>query len=81
MIHNLRKLIHIALGIILVLLGIAGLVLPIINGTILLIIGFIIISFENPTIEKHLYRITKKNTMIHHWHLKLDKILRKLFRK
>ncbi len=81
MIKNVRKLLHIALGGILVLIGLAGLLLPIVNGTILLIIGLIIISFENPIIEKKLYAFTQKNHTLHSWHLKLEKFLRKILGK
>ncbi len=81
MINTTRKILHIILGILLLTLGVAGLVLPIINGTILLIIGFILISFESPYVEKKLATLTQKNKFIHSLHLKLESILRKFFRK
>ncbi len=81
MIENSRKVMHIILGFTIVLIGIAGLVLPILNGVLFLIIGLIILSFESEKLEHKLLAITKKNNTIHSWHLKLEKILRKLFRK
>ena len=81
MIENSRKVMHIILGFTIVLIGIAGLVLPILNGVLFLIIGLIILSFESEKLEHKLFSLTKKNTTIHSWHLKLEKILRKLFRK
>jgi uncharacterized protein YqgC (DUF456 family) len=79
--NQIRKILYLLLGLSLILLGIAGLVLPIINGTILLIIGFIIISFESPTLEKKLYTLTQKNAIIHGLYVKIDRFLRKFFKK
>ncbi len=79
--NQIRKILYLLLGLVLILLGIAGLVLPIINGTILLIIGFIIISFESPTLEKKLYTLTQKNAIIHSLYVKIDKFLRTFFKK
>jgi uncharacterized membrane protein YbaN (DUF454 family) len=77
--RNLRRVINVTIGVLFLLLGVAGLVLPILNGLIFLIAGFIIISFESPTVEKKLFHITRKNGHIHAWHMKLDKWLRKIF--
>jgi uncharacterized protein YqgC (DUF456 family) len=76
---NLRKILHIVLGITLITLGLVGLVLPILNGILLLIIGFIIISFESEYVEKKLHHFTKKNVTIHSLYHKLEGILRKFF--
>ena len=81
MINNFRKIINIFLGVLLLILGVVGLVLPVLNGTIFLIIGFILISFENPYVEKKLFSITQKNATIHKMYLKLDAFLRKFFKK
>ena len=81
MIHTSRKILHICLGVLLLILGVAGLVLPIVNGTILLMVGLILISFESPYVEKHFLTLTQKSKFIHGIHLKLEKILRKFFRK
>jgi uncharacterized membrane protein YbaN (DUF454 family) len=79
--QTIRKTMHLLIGCVLIVLGIIGVVLPIVNGTVLLVIGFIIISFENPYVEKKLFELTQKNQTIHGWYLRLDKILRKFFRK
>ena len=76
-----RKIMHLSIGFLIILLGIAGLVLPILNGTLLLIIGFIIVSFESPYVEKKLFILTQKNKTIHLLYLRLEKVLRKFFRK
>lgn len=63
------------------LIGIAGLVLPVLNGTIFLIVGLIIISFESPLVEERLLKLTQKNKTVHHLYLKLEKVLRKFFKQ
>ncbi|MEN9881158.1 MAG: hypothetical protein RLZZ308_341 [Candidatus Parcubacteria bacterium] len=77
----IRKLFHIAIGSLLFVIGIAGLVLPILNGVIFIVIGLIILSFEIHYIERSLGIITKKNKHIYRWHIFLDKKIRKIFRK
>lgn len=79
MMQTSRKILHIVLGILLLILGVAGLILPFVNGSILLIVGFILISFESPYVEKHLSRLTQKNKFIHSLHIKLEVFLRKFF--
>jgi uncharacterized membrane protein YbaN (DUF454 family) len=74
-----RKFLHIIIGTIAIIFGIVGLVLPILNGTVLLIIGLIILSFESPTLRAKLLTFSKKNDTIHHLYIKLEKILRKFF--
>lgn len=81
MLQGLRKIIHILIGMLLLLLGLLGLALPVLNGTIFLIIGFIILSFESPYIERKLLFLTEKNPTLHKWYTKLNRILRKVFRK
>lgn len=77
--HKLKKIIHLLLGTMLVLLGVAGLVLPILNGTILLLIGFILLSFESKYVEYHLNKLAHKNTTTGEWYEKLQKWMRKIF--
>lgn len=79
MVDTARKFTHIILGSLLILVGIAGLILPILNGTIFLIVGFILISFESPYVERKLQELTSKNKLLHKYYLKLDGFLRKHF--
>ena len=78
---NARKILHIVLGTFIIILGLAGLVLPILNGVVFLIIGFIIISFESKYVEKKLRNLAKKNTTLHALYRKLEGMIRKLFGK
>lgn len=79
--NNGRKVMHITLGVFLIPLGVLGLVLPILNGTVLLIVGLILLSFEIPYIEKNLLALTNKTDLTKNLHLKLDTFLRKIFGK
>jgi len=81
MLENSRKALHIVLGCTIILIGIIGVVLPIVNGTLFLIVGLIILSFESDRLEKKLLSLTKRNNTLHSWHIKLEKILRKIFKK
>lgn len=80
MIRTTRKILHISLGLFLVCFGILGLVLPIINGTVLLILGFVIISFESVYVERKLNHFTRRYEATHKIHRFLDDKLRKLFK-
>lgn len=77
---NLKKILHISLGITLILVGLCGLVLPILNGTVFLLLGCILLSFESPYVERHLTRLAHKNTHTGNWYEKLRKLMRKWFR-
>lgn len=77
--HRLKKIIHLILAFILISLGLAGLILPILNGTILLLLGFILLSFESTYVEQHLSRIAHKNTQLGEWYEKLSAWMKKTF--
>lgn len=76
---SFKKAFHVSLGIILLCLGLLGLVLPIINGIIPILLGLILISFTNPSFEKKLTLLSKKNKHLEHWHDKLSKHMRHFF--
>ena len=56
-----KRIVYMFIAIILILIGIIGLVLPVLNGVFFLLLGFILLSFESPYIEYHLQRLAKKN--------------------
>lgn len=76
---NIKRLLHLILAFILIFLGIAGLVLPIINGTILLLLGLILISFQNPKLEYSIQKFVKKNSFLEKIYRKLDSWMRNVF--
>ncbi|MEN9551635.1 MAG: hypothetical protein RI935_12 [Candidatus Parcubacteria bacterium] len=77
----LRKLLHITLGSIFVILGVLGMIFPIVHGTVFLIIGVIILSFESVTLENKILSLVKKYPKLDHLYEKFNKKLRRLFRK
>lgn len=78
--RTIRKILHLTIGLTFLCIGILGLILPILNGVLFLILGFIVISFESTYVENKLVQITQKNKTVHYWYIKLEKIMRKLFR-
>lgn len=74
---TLRRAFYISLAIFFIIIGFAGLVLPILNGIFFLIIGLIILSFEFEQLETILENTTKRHPKIHHWYKKINSFLRK----
>jgi uncharacterized membrane protein YbaN (DUF454 family) len=62
------------------LLGFAGLILPILNGTFFILLALILLSFESPSIKKKLHVITSKNETVHKWHLYIEEKLKKFLK-
>ena len=75
----IKRTTYIALAIILIAVGILGIILPVLNGTIFLLLGFILLSFESPFIHSHLQRIAAKNDTVNSLYKKLDNWMRKIF--
>jgi uncharacterized membrane protein YbaN (DUF454 family) len=78
---QLKKAFHVLLGIFLLLIGVAGLVLPILNGVVFLLLGLILLSFESPYIEQKLAHYSEKNHHTSKIYKKLNTWMRKIFRK
>lgn len=79
--NTIRKILHLSIGSLFLIIGIAGLALPILSGTLFLILGCIVISFESPYVERKLLFLVQKNKTANFWFIKLEKLMRKLFRK
>lgn len=77
--RSVRKTFYIFIACLLIIVGVFGLVLPILNGVIFLLLGFILLSFESLYIHHHLQRIAAKNDHVNHWYKKLDAWMRKIF--
>jgi uncharacterized membrane protein YbaN (DUF454 family) len=73
----LAAIFRIFIGVILVLFGIAGIILPILQGIPFLLAGLIVLSFDIPSLESKLEHFVKK----HHKVEKLYKALRKVLKK
>jgi uncharacterized membrane protein YbaN (DUF454 family) len=77
----IKKFLLIVLGLSLILIGMFGLVLPILNGTLFLLVGFILLSFESTKVETMVLSLVDRSVLLKKWHKKLEKILRGLFKK
>ena len=77
----IKKFLFIILGLSLVTVGVLGMILPILHGTIFLISGLVILSFESEYIEQRLLQLVEKNKTAKRWHKKVDLTLRGWFKK
>ncbi len=55
------------LGVAFLLLGLAGLVLPILQGWLFLIIGLLLLSAYSPSLRAWIEKHTVKYPKVHHW--------------
>jgi uncharacterized membrane protein YbaN (DUF454 family) len=78
--RKLKKTLHISLAIVMLIIGACGIVLPILNGTLFVVLGLILLSFESRKVELFLERWSKKNIHVEKFYNKLNGFLRKLFR-
>ncbi len=58
------------LGVILVLVGIIGLVMPIMPGWPLIFMGLILLSLESPIIDYYINNLVSKNKHLEYYYLK-----------
>ena len=78
--NNVKKVFHITLGFILIFIGVVGLVLPILNGIILLLLGLILLSFESAYIQSRLAGAAHRHHFIGSLYEKLNTSMKKLFK-
>lgn len=74
-----RKTIRITLASLLFVLGIAGLVLPILNGTLFIVFALLILSLEIPALEERLDRIGTKHKKVHPYYTRWKGFIKKYF--
>jgi uncharacterized membrane protein YbaN (DUF454 family) len=58
------------LGIVLVMLGIVGIILPILPGWGLIFVGLILISLESPIVDQNINMLVSKNKKLEYYYLK-----------
>ncbi len=75
----LAAIFRIFIGVILILFGIAGIILPVLQGVPFLLAGLIILSFDIPAIEHRLEYFVKKHHKIDSLYRALRKALKKKF--
>lgn len=79
--HRLKKSFHIILAFVLIFIGLAGMILPILDGLTFFLLGLILLSFESPYVEAHLSKLAHKNTILGEWYEKLNTWMRKVFKE
>ena len=65
MAKKVKRTIVLGLGVLFVVLGILGLVLPIIQGILFIAIGVLLLSFYSPRIREWLYTHTRRFPKLH----------------
>lgn len=76
---NLKRTLHISLALLMLTIGLLGIVLPLLNGTLFIVIALILLSFENRKLEQFLERWMSKNKTAHRVYEKLNSLLRRWF--
>jgi uncharacterized membrane protein YbaN (DUF454 family) len=77
--RHIKRTVHIMLAFVMLIIGIAGLILPILNGTLFIVIALILLSFEHKKTELFLQRLAGTHPKIEKLYLKLDNTMRKFF--
>ncbi len=69
------------LGVAFLLLGLAGLVLPILQGWLFLIIGLLLLSAYSPTLRAWIEKHTVKYPKVHYWVGRADNWIERIIGK
>lgn len=75
----LKKTIRILLALLILLIGCVGLVLPILNGVLFLLVGLLILSLESPALEARLDKYGRKYPKLEFWYDKCKVFVQKYF--
>ncbi len=78
---NIKRIFVIALGIFFLLLGLVGLVLPVLQGWLFIIIGLLLLSAYSPTLRQWIQDRTVKYPKIHAWVGKVEGWIEKIIGK
>ncbi|MFH1201153.1 MAG: hypothetical protein V1484_02410 [bacterium] len=73
-----KKVLILTAGIIFIILGFLGLVLPFLQGILFLVIGLTLIIFYFPEIRPHIHKHTKKYPSLHAKIEKIEEWLKKI---
>jgi uncharacterized protein YqgC (DUF456 family) len=83
--NKIKRLLILSLGIVLIILGLAGLFLPVLQGVLLLVAGLYLVSYEVPVAGKLLAKIRtrypKLAKKIEQAKLKAKNVTSRVFRK
>ncbi len=65
MIKHARRIFLITIAILLIVVGTAGLVLPILPGIVLLLLGLLLLAMFFPALDSWIHSLTEKNPQAH----------------
>lgn len=74
-----KKFLVITLAICLLIIGAVGALLPVVHGTVFVLLGLCLLALEMPSIEKKLESVVVKNKKIDKMYNKIMKYLRSKF--
>ncbi len=74
---QLRLLLRVTIAFLLVLLGLLGLVLPLINGTVFILIALLVLAIDIPWLDKKLDTYSSRHPKLERWHKKFRDVVRK----
>lgn len=75
----LQKVIRLTLASFLFIIGVLGLVLPLLNGTFFIVVALIVLSLEVPALEMWLDSLSEKNVKIEKIYKKMKHFIKKHF--
>lgn len=82
---HIKEIMYVVFGWVFIILGIAGLFLPILQGILFLLIGLFLLSRKSPWARKFLIKIKYRYPVLywkaHEGRLKISRFLAKLLRK
>jgi uncharacterized membrane protein YbaN (DUF454 family) len=77
---NTKRILVLIVAVLFLILGVAGLVLPFLQGILFLAIGFVLLSMLSPTVQEKIERQTRKYPKVHAIVLKVEKIIRSIWK-
>ncbi len=81
MVKQTKRIAVLVIGVLFVLLGLLGLVLPFLQGFLFLIIGILLLSAYSPTIREGFQSRTRNYPKVHNWVLKAEQWIEKVIGK
>lgn len=81
MLKQTKRAIVLIVGALFVLLGIAGLFLPFLQGILFLIIGALLLSAYSPTLREWIQIRTRRYPKVHYWVLRAEAWIERIIGK
>lgn len=76
---GIKKSFRMFLGFLFILIGITGILLPLINGLLFILAGLLILSIDSPKLENFLDNLVNKNLHLEKMYRKVKLFIKKIF--